>query len=143
MRYKTYIRYCFCLLIDAIFKKKKKKINLKHRKKSDIQATFFLKAGKTQNGDITCFPPPQRWPSLPVASALPSLQLQEYLTYSCGPLHMDKQRHDDQLEPTYNNSGLIQDVVLKTYRERWTMETRGRRVSERSAIVVRHDDDDY
>ena len=24
-------------------------------------------------------------------------------TYSCGPLHMDEQSQDDQLEPTYNN----------------------------------------
>ena len=28
---------------------------------------------------------------------------------------MDKQRQDDQLEPTYNSSVPIQDVALKTY----------------------------
>ena len=50
-----------------------------------------------------------------------------YVTYSCGPLHMDEQRQDDQLEPINNSSVQIQDVVLKTYRERWSIETRGRR----------------
>ena len=34
--------------------------------------------------------------------------------YSYGPLHMDEQRQDDQLEPTYNSSVPIQDVALKT-----------------------------
>ena len=38
-----------------------------------------------------------------------------WVTYICGPLHMDEQRQDDQLEPTYNSSVLIQDVALKTY----------------------------
>ena len=33
--------------------------------------------------------------------------------YSCGPLHMDKQSQDIQLEPTYNSSMPIQDVALK------------------------------
>ena len=33
-----------------------------------------------------------------------------YVTYSCGPLHM--QRQDDQLEPTYNSSVAIQVVAL-------------------------------
>ena len=44
------------------------------------------------------------------------------VTYSCGPLHMDEQRQNVQLEPTYNSSVLIQNVVWKTYRERWTRE---------------------
>ena len=35
---------------------------------------------------------------------------------------MDKQRQDDQLEPIYNGSVPIQDVALKTYRERCTIE---------------------
>ena len=34
--------------------------------------------------------------------------------YSCGPLHMDKQMQDDQLEPEYSSSVPIQDVALKT-----------------------------
>ena len=34
--------------------------------------------------------------------------------YSCGPLHMDEQRQDDQLEPIYNSSVPIKDVALKT-----------------------------
>ena len=36
--------------------------------------------------------------------------------YSYGTLHMDKQRLDNQLEPTYNSSLPIQDVALKTPR---------------------------
>ena len=31
--------------------------------------------------------------------------------YSCGPLHMDEQRQDDQLEPIYNSSVPIQDIA--------------------------------
>ena len=55
---------------------------------------------------------------------------------------MDKQRQDDQLDPIYNSSVPIQDVVLKTYRERWTIETGGKRRSGRSLLVARHVDDD-
>ncbi len=35
---------------------------------------------------------------------------------------MDEQKQDDQLEPIYNSSVPIQDVALKIYRERWTIE---------------------
>ena len=45
---------------------------------------------------------------------------------------MDEQRQDDQLEPIYNKSVSIQDVALKTSRERWTIETDGKRGSGRS-----------
>ena len=38
---------------------------------------------------------------------------------------MDEQRQDDQLEPTYNSSVLIQDGALKTDRKRWTIEKGG------------------
>ena len=31
--------------------------------------------------------------------------------YSCGPLHIDEQRQDDQLEPTYSSSLPIWDVA--------------------------------
>ena len=40
---------------------------------------------------------------------------------------MDEQRQDNQLESTYNSSVLIQNVVLKTYREQWTIEKGGER----------------
>ena len=40
---------------------------------------------------------------------------------------MDEQRQDDQLEPIYNSSVPIHDVALKTDRERWTLETGGKR----------------
>ena len=52
--------------------------------------------------------------------------------YSCGPLYMDKQRLDDQLEPIYNSSVLIQDVAWKTSRKQWTIETSGKRGSGKS-----------
>ena len=51
--------------------------------------------------------------------------------YSSGTDHMDEQRQDGHLEPIYNSSVLIQDVALKTYRERWTIETGGERGSGR------------
>ena len=49
---------------------------------------------------------------------------------------MDEQRQDDQLEPIYNNS------VVKTSRERWTIEKGGEWGSGRSVPAARHDDDD-
>ena len=61
---------------------------------------------------------------------------------SCGSLHMDEQRQDDQLEPTYNSSVPIQDVALKTYQKRWTIEKSGVRGSGISLLMPRHDDDD-
>ena len=47
---------------------------------------------------------------------------------------MDEQMQDNQLKPMYNSSVPIQDVALKTYRERWTIETAGERGSERSLL---------
>ena len=61
--------------------------------------------------------------------------------YSCGPLHMDEQKQDDQLEPIYNSSVPIQDIALKTSLERWTIETSGERGSGGSVLAARHDDD--
>ena len=49
----------------------------------------------------------------------------------------------DQLEPTFNGSVPKQDVALKIYRERWTIETGGERGSGKSALAARHDDEDY
>ena len=34
--------------------------------------------------------------------------------YSCGPLHKDEQKQDNQLEPTYSSCVPLQDVTLKT-----------------------------
>ena len=50
--------------------------------------------------------------------------------YSSGPIHMDEQKQDDQLEPVYNSSVPIQDIALKTSMERWTIETSGEKESE-------------
>ena len=60
------------------------------------------------------------------------------MIYSCGPLHIDEQRLNDQLEPTYNSSVPIQDIALKTFRERWTIETGGKRGSGRFMLAARH-----
>ena len=39
--------------------------------------------------------------------------------YYCGPLHMDEQKQEDQLEPTYSSYVPTQDVALKTRRKQW------------------------
>ena len=44
---------------------------------------------------------------------------------------MAEQRQDDHLEPTYSSSVPIQDVVLKTCREQWTLG----RVRERGSGI--------
>ena len=54
---------------------------------------------------------------------------------------MDEQRQDNQLEPIYNSSVMIQDIALKTSREQWTIETSCERRSGRSMLAVQHDDD--
>ena len=64
------------------------------------------------------------------------------MTYICEPLHVDEQRQDDQLEPTYNSSVRIQDVALKTYWEWRTIKKGGGRGSGRSKLAVWHEDDD-
>ena len=55
---------------------------------------------------------------------------------------MDEERQNKQLEPIYNSSVPIQDVTLKTYQERWTIETIGKRGSGKSVLAAQHDDDD-
>ena len=44
-----------------------------------------------------------------------------YVTNSCGPLHMDEQRQDEQPERSYNSPVPIQDVGLRTYWRQWTI----------------------
>ena len=61
--------------------------------------------------------------------------------YNCGPLHMDEQRQDDQLEPTYSSSVPIRNVVLKTCRKQWTIEKGGKRGLGIYLLMARHDDD--
>ena len=60
--------------------------------------------------------------------------------YSCGPLHMDEQRKDDQLEHTYSSSVPIWDVALKTCRKQWTIENGGERGSRISALMAWYGD---
>ena len=57
--------------------------------------------------------------------------------YSGGPLHTDEQGLNDQLEPIYNSSVLIQDVAWKTCRERKTIETSGKWGPGKSVLVAR------
>ena len=50
------------------------------------------------------------------------------MTYSYRPLHMDEQRQDDQLDPTYCSFVPIQDVDLSEAmddREGWRERVRG------------------
>ena len=58
------------------------------------------------------------------------------------PFHMDKQRQDDHLEPTYDSSVPIHDVPLKTCRKQSTVGRGGERGSGISVLMVRRDDDD-
>ena len=58
------------------------------------------------------------------------------------PIRLDEQRQDELPEPIYNSSVPIQDVTLKTYRERWMRETGRKKGSGKSVPVVRYDDDD-
>ena len=62
--------------------------------------------------------------------------------YFGGPFYVDEQRQDDQLEPIYNSSVPIQDILPGTSSgERWTIETGGGRGSGRCVLAARHDDD--
>ena len=61
--------------------------------------------------------------------------------YSSRPLHMDVQRQDSQLEPTYSSFVPIQDVVLKTCQKQWMIEKGGEKESGIYGLMVQHDDD--
>ena len=52
-----------------------------------------------------------------------------------------QQRQDDQLEPTYSSSVLIQDVALKTCWKQWTIGRGGKRGLGISVLMVRRVDD--
>ena len=54
---------------------------------------------------------------------------------------MAEQRQDNQLEPTYSSSVLIQDVALKTYQKQWMIGKGGERGSGISVLIARHDDE--
>ena len=63
--------------------------------------------------------------------------------YYYGPLHMAKQKQDDQLEHTYNSYVRIRDVALKTCQRWWMIRRSGERGSRISVLAARHDDDEY
>ena len=58
------------------------------------------------------------------------------------PPHMAVQKQDDQHEHTFSSYVRIRDVVLKTYRGRWTIGRSGERGSGISVLPARYDDDD-
>ena len=62
--------------------------------------------------------------------------------YFFGPLLTVDLRWGAQLEPIYNSSVLIQDVAVKTFRDRRTVGTSGGRGSGKSVPAARYDDDD-
>ena len=62
--------------------------------------------------------------------------------YSYGPLYMDVQSHDDQLEPTCSSYVPIGDVAMKTCRKQWTIEKGVEKGSVIYVPMVRHYDDD-
>ena len=55
--------------------------------------------------------------------------------------HMAEQKQDDQLEPTYNSSVPIRDVVWQTCRKQWMIGKVGERGSGISVLMAWHDDD--
>ena len=65
-----------------------------------------------------------------------------WVTYPCGPLHMDEQRQADQLEPTYSSSVPIRVVALRKCRKQWTIRRSGERGSGMSVLIARDDDDE-
>ena len=65
------------------------------------------------------------------------------MMYSCGPLHMDKQRQDDQLEPTYSSSVTIRGIALRICQKQWMIGRYGKRGSGISVLIAQHDDDCY
>ena len=62
--------------------------------------------------------------------------------YSCGPLHMDEQRQDVQLERTYSSSVPILDAALMTCQKQWTIGRGGERGLEIFVLIAQHEDDD-
>ena len=55
---------------------------------------------------------------------------------------MDKQRQDDQLEPTHSSSVPKRDVNLKTCRKQWTIVRNGEWESGKSVLIAGRDGDD-
>ena len=56
--------------------------------------------------------------------------------YSNGPLYMDEQRQDNQLEPTNNGSVPIRYVTLKTCRKQWPTVKGGEKGSGISLLMM-------
>ena len=61
---------------------------------------------------------------------------------SSGPLHTQKQVLYNQLDHIYNSSVPIQYLALKNSRERWIIDTCGKRGSGKTMLAARRDDDD-
>ena len=68
--------------------------------------------------------------AITIAQAETQLHSLERTVVSIG-LHVTAERQN-----IYNSSVPIQDIVLKTYREQWTIETGGERRTERSGLAA-------
>ena len=75
------------------------------------------------------------------ADTVGKLRTNSKAMYSYGTLHMNEQRQNDQQEPIYKNTVLIQDIALKTSREWWMIETGSGQDSDRSVLAAWHNDD--
>ena len=62
--------------------------------------------------------------------------------FSYGAIPTDVQVLNDQVELMKNRSVRTQDVVLKTRRKRWTIETNSVREFGKSVLVACHDHND-
>ena len=60
--------------------------------------------------------------------------------YYYGPLHMDEQRQDDQLERTYSSSVRILGVALRTCQKRWMIGRGGEKGSGISMPMAQQND---
>ena len=65
-----------------------------------------------------------------------------WVMYSCGPLNMDAQRQDVQLESTHSSSVPIRDVALRICWKQWKTGRRGKRRSGISVLIAWHHDYD-
>ena len=78
----------------------------------------------------------KKHPELEMRDTAGEVRTNLWAMYSRRPLHMDKQRLDDQLEPMFNSSVSIQDVTWKICRERWTIEGQRYPCLQHDMIIV-------
>ena len=77
----------------------------------------------------------QLYGHLPPITKTIKVRRTRHVGHCCRPLHMDEQRQEDQLEPTYSISVPIRDVDLRTCRKQFRIEKAGGRGSENSVLM--------